>query len=163
MSGFCRWFHYGYCTKTELPCSSSPLSPPPPFPSFPPSLPSPPFSRPPQCATFNEHNAGGRRLFGRRFEPWCGQCGGGAPPASTHQDSSRRLKFLQQGALPFDRSWVCHKCVSVGTVILVYVIHYVRNVVWSHKTWVCHYHICQLHRVVDIFVVSLCPLEPTWL
>ena len=32
---------------------------------------------------------------------------------------------------------------------------YVRNVVRPHKTWVCC-HICQLHRVMDTFVVSLC-------
>ena len=34
------------------------------------------------------------------------------PPASTEQGSNRQPKILQLGALPFDRSWVCHKCVS---------------------------------------------------
>ena len=34
------------------------------------------------------------------------------PPASTDQDSNCRPEILQLGALPFDRSWVCHKCVS---------------------------------------------------
>ena len=29
-----------------------------------------------------------------------------APPASTHQDSKRRPKNLQLGALPFDRGWM---------------------------------------------------------
>ena len=36
-----------------------------------------------------------------------------APPAvSTHQDSNRRPKNLQLSALPFDRGWMRHKCVS---------------------------------------------------
>ena len=37
-----------------------------------------------------------------------------APPplASTDQDLNRRPKNLHLGALPFDRSWVCHKCAS---------------------------------------------------
>ena len=29
-----------------------------------------------------------------------------APPASTDQDSKRRPKILQPGALPFDRGWM---------------------------------------------------------
>ena len=36
----------------------------------------------------------------------------------------------------------------------------VPNVVQLHKTWVW-WRICQLHGVVDIFVVTICPLEPT--
>ena len=35
----------------------------------------------------------------------------------------------------------------------------VPNVVQPHKTWVSQ--ICQSHRVMDTFVVSVCPLEPT--
>ena len=35
----------------------------------------------------------------------------------------------------------------------------VPNVVQPHKTWVSR--ICQSHRVMDTFVVSVCPLEPT--
>ena len=36
-----------------------------------------------------------------------------APPlASTDQGSNRQLKSLQLGALPFNRSWVYHTCVS---------------------------------------------------
>ena len=40
--------------------------------------------------------------------------GGPNPGAAntTDQDSNRRPKILQLGALPFDRSWVCHKCAS---------------------------------------------------
>ena len=34
------------------------------------------------------------------------------PPASINRDSNRRPKILQPGALPFNRGWMSHKCVS---------------------------------------------------